>query len=87
LAFEAKREYSKATAEYQRGLRVLGRLPELVACLGHTNALAGRIVKARRAINELKNWPERHYVHPYSIALIYTALGDNDQAFYWLERA
>jgi hypothetical protein len=29
----------------------------------------------------------RRYVSPYSIALIYTGLGEKEQAFAWLEKA
>ena len=29
----------------------------------------------------------QRYVSPYTVAAIYTALGEKDQAFKWLERA
>ena len=30
---------------------------------------------------------QRHYIDPYSVALIYTGLGEKDRAFEWLGRA
>jgi hypothetical protein len=35
----------------------------------------------------LKEESARHYVNLYELALIYIGLGQNDQAFEWLDRA
>lgn len=73
--------------EYQWAISILGNLPEFVTCLGRVHAQAGRTDKALEAIDELRCLSARHPVQPALIALIYTALGDNDLAFQWIERA
>ena len=87
FAYEAQQKYEEALREYHQAMSVLGNLPEFVACLARVHALAGRTEEARRAIVELRRLPEDSSGHPTLIALIYTALGNNDEAFHWLERA
>ena len=57
------------------------------AILGQAYGMAGRHGEARRVLAELKSRSEREYVDPSCIALIYAGLGDNDQAFVWLDKA
>lgn len=53
--------------------------------LGHTYALAGRKEEALAVAAELESQPKMW--HSWGLAEIYTALGDKDKAFYWLEEA
>jgi len=53
--------------------------------LGQTYALAGQREEALAIATELENQPKRWYT--WGLAEIYTALGDKDKAFYWLEEA
>ena len=46
-----------------------------------------RKLEARKILDQLKERSQQTYVQPASIALIYLALGDKDQAFDWLQRA
>ncbi len=87
FAYEAKGDYQEAVTEYQLAKSVLGNLPEFVTCLGRVHALAGRTEEALEAIDELRCLSAERPVQPALIALIYTALGDNDKAFHWLEKA
>ena len=50
-------------------------------------ARAGRTDDARRVLGELIERSKTHYVAADGIASIYVALGDNDEAFRWLDRA
>jgi hypothetical protein len=43
--------------------------------------------KSREMLKYLINRSRTHYVPPTRIALIYSALDENDQAFAWLEKA
>lgn len=86
-AFETQGKYESAVMAYQRAQNELGNLPELLACLGRVYALTGEIEQARQTIDELIRLSGERYVQPNFIALIYTALGDKDEAFNWLERA
>ena len=42
---------------------------------------------ARKALQELHNLGERRFVSAFDFAIIYTGLGDSDQAFKWLQKA
>ena len=42
---------------------------------------------ARISVAELHDLQNRRYVSSYTVAAIYTGLGDKDQAFKWLEKA
>lgn len=43
--------------------------------------------EAQNIITQLKQISKRSYVLPHIIAAIYTALGESNQAFAWLQRA
>src|SRR5262249_27697570 len=64
----------------------LENVPWVSGWLGHAYAKAGRRADAARMLNELRAKASHEYVLPYSIAIIYIALGDHDEAFKWLER-
>ena len=57
------------------------------ASLGHALAISGRKADARQILDELKQLAKQKYVSADGIAFIYVGLGENDQAFAWLERA
>jgi hypothetical protein len=50
-------------------------------------AVSGRQREARKILDLLKGLSRRRYVMPYHFATIYSALGDKDQAFAWLQKA
>jgi hypothetical protein len=51
------------------------------------HARLGDVKKSREMLEYLINSSRTHYVSPTWIAIIYTALGDTDAAFVWLDRA
>ena len=55
--------------------------------LGHAYAIAGRIARARSVLAELRTAAARAYVPSYYFAVVYTGLGERDQALRYLERA
>jgi len=86
LAYEQKGMYQKAIAEFQQGVKISGS-PLMLALLGHAYAASGKDAEARQVLAELRDLQDRRYVSPYTVAAIYTGLGDKDQAFKWLEKA
>ncbi|HEX6715765.1 MAG TPA: winged helix-turn-helix domain-containing protein [Pyrinomonadaceae bacterium] len=86
LAYEAKGMYSEAIAEFQTGVKLSGS-PLMLALLGHAYAASGRTTEAKQVLNDLQQLQGQRYVSPYTVAAIYAGLGDQDQAFNWLERA
>jgi adenylate cyclase len=55
--------------------------------LAITYAKMGRKDDALRVLEQITNFAKTHYVAGDEIASIYVALGDNDAAFHWLDRA
>ena len=53
--------------------------------LGHAYALAGKIEEANKVALELEK--ENRVWDTWCIAVIYSALGNSDKMFYWLEEA
>jgi tetratricopeptide (TPR) repeat protein len=86
LAYEAQGKYERADNEYRRSIALLGDVPELLASRGRLCALTGRTEDALSAIQMLVGISGSRYVSPYFIALVYTALGERDNAFESLER-
>jgi tetratricopeptide (TPR) repeat protein len=82
--------YAQAIEEFQKGLKVSGS-PLMLALLGHAYAASGKTKEARQVISDLHDLSESRetprYVSPYTVAAIYAALNEKDQAFKWLEQA
>lgn len=90
LAYEFKGRYEEAIAEYQRGIELSAsraESPGISAVLARAYAASGRGDQARDILNRLKEQSQRSYVSPCDIAEVHAALGEDDQAFEWLEKA
>lgn len=87
LAYEQKGMYGEAIAEFREAIVVSGSVTFAVAGLGHTYAIAGKQAEAKTLLSELKESSKQKYVQSYDVALICAGLGENDQAFDWLEKA
>jgi len=79
-AEEAIRVWEKAAA-------VSDRSPAIIGTLVWAYAQAGRRADALRLLGELKEREQTSYVPPAAFVHAYLGLGDNDEAFAWLERA
>ena len=90
FAYEQKGLYEEAIGEHQKALALLGN-DRTKGWLGHAYAVSGKKVEAVKILDELKELLKgpghRGYGFPFSIASIYSGLGDKDQAFEWLEKA
>jgi len=73
--------YEEAIAAHQKAAAVS---PAVKWALGYTYAVAGRGDEARKIAAELKKKPMP--MDTWGLAEIYTALGDKDEAFRWLDR-
>jgi len=94
LAYEQKRMYREAITAFQRAVelsKTTGSFegkPEMLGALGHAYALAGQKNEAARILDQLNRISiSQRYGSPYSVALIYVALDEKDEAFAWLEKA
>ena len=86
LAYEAKGMYAEAITEFETGVKLSGS-PLMHALLGHAYAASGKTAEAKRVLEKLQQLPEQRYVSPYTVAAIHAGLGDQEQAFKWLETA
>jgi tetratricopeptide (TPR) repeat protein len=53
----------------------------------HAYAISGNQAEARKLLTQLVTQSRKQYVSPYYIAIVYLALGKNETAMDWLERA
>jgi Flp pilus assembly protein TadD len=85
--YEQSGSKSEALSEFQKALDLSEGDTNELAALGHYYAAEHRDAEARKILDQLKDRSQQTYVQPASIALIYIALGDKNQAFDWLQRA
>ena len=55
--------------------------------LAHTYALAGKKDEAQKILEDLQRMSSDRYISPYHIALVYSGLGNKEEAFNRLEQA
>jgi DNA-binding winged helix-turn-helix (wHTH) protein/TolB-like protein/Tfp pilus assembly protein PilF len=80
--------FTEAFAELNEAKNLMGDLPAGWESLGYAYAKSGQRDEAIKILNQLQERAGRgEYVQPIGIAWIYTALGDKDQAFVWLDKA
>lgn len=87
FVYERLGRYDEAVASLHKASEMMvGSIVPHFA-LGYTLASRGQRNEARAIIDQLKEHGKQNYVSPYFVALIYTALGEHDDAFEWLEKA
>jgi TolB-like protein/DNA-binding winged helix-turn-helix (wHTH) protein len=60
--------------------------PVVHALLGHAYAVSGRKVDALKELSKLQAAAAKRYIPPSYFAILWMGLGDNKQAFTWLDR-
>ena len=79
-------------AQIKKGISVdksLAKTPERwdrYPMLAYAYALGGQRQEALKILNQQKELAKQRFVSPYNFAIIYTGLGDKDQAFTWLAK-
>ncbi len=86
-AYLAGTDYEKALEESRKSWDLSGEDTVRSVLLGQTLASAGRKAEARKQLSHLLDQSRRTYVPPYFFAVLFTALGDKDMAFFYLEKA
>jgi TolB-like protein/Tfp pilus assembly protein PilF len=85
FAYEQKGMRDKAIEEFQKAVSLSGGSTGFIAALGHAYGLVGNKRETEDILEKLKALSKRSYVSPYDIAIVYTSVGDKDQALRWLE--
>jgi Flp pilus assembly protein TadD len=87
VVYEDKRMYIDAVNEYQAALQLGGSPGEIRGRLGYVYATTGDLGNAKKMIRELKQLLPGYERAALDLAVIYSGLGQNEQALYWLGRA
>jgi DNA-binding winged helix-turn-helix (wHTH) protein/TolB-like protein/Tfp pilus assembly protein PilF len=81
------KNYPAAIAEFTRARDHSGGSMQAISMLGYALAQSGDRLGAQAVLDSLLNQVDTRYVPATSVATVYVALGDNDNAMKWLERA
>ncbi len=86
-AYEQTGMFAEAIAEFEEATNLGNRHPIYLAGLGHAYAVSGKRDETHRTIQELDRLSQQRFVPARGVAEIYMGLGDNEQAFTWLDKA
>jgi tetratricopeptide (TPR) repeat protein len=86
-AYEKKGMHAEALAAYEQERVFAGDTPTTHAKRAHVLAATGKHDEARAIVDEIVARREEQFVTAYEIAIIYSWLGDHDNAFDWLAQA
>jgi TolB-like protein/Tfp pilus assembly protein PilF len=87
-AYLKQGKHEEAIREFQQATQISGPDDsDLMLDLGYAYAAAGNRAEASKILAKLKKQHEQGLVPSGSIAILYGALGDLNQAFAWLEKA
>ncbi len=86
LAYAEKEMFTQAIAELQKAVD-FDPTSYNRAMLGYAYALSGQRGEAQRILDSLNELSRGKYVPPHLFAVIYSALGDKDRAFDWVEKS
>ena len=82
-----KGDYAEGVQAIDKARKIFER-QDLTALLGIAYARMGEPARAREVLNELLSQEgTRPYLQPYFVARVYAALGENQTALDWLEKA
>jgi TolB-like protein/DNA-binding winged helix-turn-helix (wHTH) protein/Tfp pilus assembly protein PilF len=82
-----KGQANEAIPFLERAANLADRSSGFIDVLGAAYARAGRRTDALRILAELKRRKQHGYVAAGSFLIVYLGLGENEQAFVWLEKA
>ena len=85
-AYLQKHMYDEAVAELQKAVQLSGDSPTCIANLARAYVASGKRSEAVKLLGDLKKRSNPGYSNASEIAVIYTSLGDTDQAMNWLEK-
>jgi len=87
LAYAGEKMYSDAIINVQKAIDLTERQsPLYIGTLGFIYASMGNREEAEEVLEHLLELSQHRYIAPVSLAIIYGALGQLDQAFEWMEK-
>jgi len=85
-AYITKKMYEEALAEFEKGIPIVQK-QERLREVGYLYAVWGKRDKALKLCDGMKKLPDQDRWDHVDLAQVYAALGENDQAFEYLEKA
>jgi TolB-like protein/Flp pilus assembly protein TadD len=85
LALAGKGNYDEAIASFKKATR-LDDKAQALAMIGYAYAKVGNRGEAENILRKMEDLAKRRFVDANKMVVIYTALGDKDRAFEWLEK-
>jgi len=82
-----KSKYEEALSEFQKEKGLGGWNTYLESWIGIAYAKMGQRGKAQELLDNLLERSKQVYISPYGLAMLYFALGEDDQGFAWLDKA
>jgi TolB-like protein/DNA-binding winged helix-turn-helix (wHTH) protein len=86
VGYEGMGRLQEAISEYQKAIALLGDSQSVVS-LAHAYSAVGRKAEADKILHDLERKLRGPSASPYTMATIYAARGENDNAFEFLEKA
>ncbi|MBV9608827.1 MAG: winged helix-turn-helix domain-containing protein [Acidobacteria bacterium] len=87
VGYEGSGRQPEAVAEYERAVELSKGDQDALAALAHVYSSVGRKADAEKVLRRFTQTSNSAYVSPYMIASVYSALGERDKAFAFLEKA
>jgi len=87
LVYEQKGLYEQARSEFQKARVLSPGNAVILASLADADAASGRKAEAEKILRDLNELSKQRFVSPYVIAELCAALGKQDRAFQFLQRA
>jgi tetratricopeptide (TPR) repeat protein len=86
-AYELKGMHNEVLTAFEQERSFAGDTPTTHAKRAHVLAAIGKRDEAKAILDEIISKRNQNWVTAYEIAIIYTLLGDNENAFRWLKQA
>jgi serine/threonine-protein kinase len=85
--YVAAKQYRAAAASFEQARRLDPEQPQPIAYLAYARAMIGDVESARSLVAELTNLARKRYVSGFLFAVASLALGSDQEAVAWLEKA
>jgi DNA-binding winged helix-turn-helix (wHTH) protein/tetratricopeptide (TPR) repeat protein len=86
IAYAQSGRYAEAIPQLRRAWSIEPD-NEVLTMIGYCHAMMGKRAQAKRVIAQLRRRAGRKYVEPLCMVIMHAALGEDDEAFAWLEKA
>lgn len=87
LVYEQLRRHQDAIAALEKARELSRGSPVILGALAHAQAVAGNGEESRRLLQQLLEVTPPRRPSAYDVAIVYSGLGQTEQAFVWLEKA